>query len=141
MYECKQVAGGKYVLSVDNHQEIVEALGAFCTDKNILAGEVRGLGAVSEAVFRFLDPATKKYVDKAFDEQMEITALIGNISQKDGKPYLHIHLTCGRRDYSCVGGHLLSARVNGACELAVDKWDAEVGRRFDSETGLNLYKL
>ena len=141
MYEYKQVAGGQYVLSVDNHQEIVEALGAFCTDKNILAGEVRGLGAVSDAVFRFLDPATKKYVDKTFDEQMEITALVGNISQKDGKPYLHIHLTCGRRDYSCVGGHLLSARVNGACELVVDKWDAEVGRRFDSETGLNLYKL
>ncbi|MBO4427070.1 MAG: DNA-binding protein [Bacteroidales bacterium] len=141
MYEYKQVAEGRFVLSVGNHQEIVEALGAFCEEKKIFAGEVRGLGAVSRAVFRFLDPATKKYVDKAFDEQMEITALVGNISEKDGKPYLHIHLTCGRRDYSCVGGHLLSARVNGACELTVDKWDAEVGRRFDSETGLNLYKL
>lgn len=141
MYEYKQVADGRYVLSIKNHQEILEALGAFCAEKNILAGEVRGLGAVSGATFRFLDPATKKYVDQAFDEQMEITALVGNISEKDGKPYLHVHLTCGRRDYSCVGGHLLCARINGACELVVDKWDAPVGRRVDDETGLNLYKF
>lgn len=141
MYKYKQVAEGQFVLSIDNHQEIVEALGAFCAEKNILAGEVRGIGAISEAVFRFLDPATKKYVDKAFDEQMEITALVGNISEKDGKPYLHIHLTCSRHDYSCVGGHLLSARINGACELVVDKWDVPVGRQFDDETGLNLYKF
>ena len=141
MYKYKQVVEGQYALSIDNHQEIVEALGAFCAEKNILAGEVRGIGAISEVVFRFLDPVTKKYVDKAFDEQLEITALIGNISEKDGKPYLHIHLTCSRHDYSCLGGHLLSARINGACELVVDKWDAPVGRQYDDETGLNLYKF
>jgi hypothetical protein len=41
-----------------------------------------------------------------------------------------------------VGGHHLSARVNGACELLVDQFgDTEVGRKFDEETGLNLYDL
>ena len=140
MFQAIQTTPGRYVLSVDNHQEIVAALAAFCKEKGILAGEIRGLGAVGRAVFRFLDPATKQYVDQAFEEQLEITSLIGNISVKDGNPYLHIHLTCGRRDYTCVGGHLLNATVNGACELVVDDWGpAAVGRRFDSETGLNLY--
>ncbi len=37
-------------------------------------------------------------------------------------------------------GHLLSARINGACELLVDKFgDTKVGRKFDEETGLYLY--
>ena len=141
MYRYQQVSEGRYVLSIDNHQEILAALGAFCAEKGILAGEVRGLGAVGSAVFRFLDPATRQYVDRAFDEQMEITALIGNISEKDGKPYLHVHLTCGRRDYTCVGGHLLRAVINGAWELVVEQWPAPLGRRFDPETGLNLYDL
>ena len=141
MYQYKAVAEGRYVLSLDNHVEIVEALGAFCEEKGILAGNIQGIGAVSEATFRFLDPATRQYVDKTFAEQMEITSLVGNISRKDGKPYLHLHLTCGRRDYTCVGGHLLKARINGACELLVDAFQVPVGRYFDEETGLNLYQF
>ena len=107
-----------------------------------MAGTILGLGAINEATFRFLNPATKRYVDKTFAEQMEITNLTGNISEKDGKPYLHIHLTCSRRDYSCVGGHLLNARINGACELLISSFgDMKVGRKFDDETGLNLYEF
>lgn len=141
MYQYKEVADGKYVLSLDNHVEIAEALCAFCKEKDILAGSINGLGAINEATFRFLNPATKQYVDKTFAEQMEITNLTGNISQKDGKPYLHLHITASRSDYSCIGGHLLSARINGACELFVEAYDASVGRRFDEETGLNLYSF
>ena len=132
-------SGDKYVLSIDNHVEISAALATFCEEMDIRCGAVYGIGAISEATFRFLDPATKSYVDKTFAEQMEITNLTGNISRKDGKTYLHLHLTCSRRDYTCVGGHMLTARVNGACELVVERFSCEAGRRFDPETGLNLY--
>ena len=142
MYKYKEVKEGTFVLSIDNHQLLMAALADFCTAKGILAGSINGIGAISEATFRFLDPATKKYVDKTFAEQMEITALIGNISEKDGAPYLHVHVTAGRRDYSCIGGHLLEARINGACELVVESWPGTaLGRYADQETGLNLYKL
>ena len=140
MYQYTEVSDNKYVLSLDNHVEIMTALAAFCKEKEIYAGSVSGIGAVSEATFRFLDPATKQYVDQTFSEQMEITNLTGNISIKDGESYLHVHVTAGRRDYTCVGGHLLRARINGACELLVEDFiDGWTGRRFDAETGLNLY--
>ena len=132
----------RYIVSLDNHVELVEAIGAFCREKGILSGQITGIGAVSEASFRFLDPATKQYVDKTFAEQMEITNITGNISNKDGQLYLHIHITCSRRDYTCVGGHLLSARINGACELLIDDFGScHVGRYADAETGLNLYEF
>lgn len=142
MYQYKEVPGNRFVLSIANHEEIVAALQAFCKEKGILAGRVDGFGAVCEATFRFLDPGTMKYVDKTFTEQMEITNLCGNISEKDSEPYLHIHLTCSRHDYSCIGGHLLTARINGACELTVEQFpDVEIGRYKDPGTGLNLYKF
>lgn len=132
----------RYILSLDNHVNIMEALAAFCKEKEIFTGKVSGIGAICSATFRFLDPATKTYVDKTFEEQMEITNLTGNISCKDNKPYLHVHITASRRDYSCIGGHLLEARVNGACELYVeDYYLTHTGRRPDEETGLNLYKF
>ena len=140
MYKYKQ-SGNTYVLSLDNHVEITEALAAFCEEKGIKSGSIDGLGAVSEATFRYLNPATMNYVDKTFKEQMELTSVVGNISRKDGKPYLHIHITASRSDYTCIGGHLLTARINGACELFVTDLGVEVGRQLDSEIGINLYKL
>ena len=140
MYQYKEVKENRFVLSLDNRVEVAEALQAFCREKGILAGMVSGLGAVSEATFRYLDPNTLQYVDKTFREQMEITNLTGNISQKDGQPYLHLHITASRSDYRCIGGHLLTARINGACELYVEAFPNQfVGRRQDPETVINLY--
>ena len=138
MYQYR-ISGDKYVLSLDNHVEISSVLAVFCRDVDIRCGAVSGIGAISEATFRFLDPTTKKYVDKTFSEQMEITNLTGNISLKNGNVYLHLHVTASRRDYTCIGGHLLTARVNGACELVVERFSCKAGRRFDEETGLYLY--
>ncbi|MGI5847876.1 MAG: PPC domain-containing DNA-binding protein [Candidatus Cryptobacteroides sp.] len=138
MYKFKQ-SGDTYVVSINNHQEVATALTAFCAEQSIRAGEIHGLGAVCEATLRFLDPVTKQYVDKTFREQMEVSNLVGNISEKERKVYLHLHATLCRADYSVVGGHLLSAVLNGAFELVVRKIDLELGRRFDAETGLNLY--
>ncbi len=140
MYTYQQ-SGDTYVVSIDNHKEIVAAIKAFCEEQGIKAGEITGLGAINEATLRFLNPATKKYVDKTYSEQMEVASLVGNISQKDGEVYLHIHVTLGRSDYSVVGGHLLSATLNGACELIIRKLDCAPGRHFDEETGLFLYTL
>lgn len=142
MYKYLSTKDGRYILSIDNHEEISAALADFCRKKGVRSGIVGGIAAISQATFRFLDPATKTYVDKTFDEQMEITCLAGNISTKDGEVYLHLHVTASRRDYGCIGGHLLTARVNGACELYVEDYGLDgVGRKFDPETGLNLYEF
>lgn len=74
-----------------------------------------------------------------FDEQMEIAALTGNVSEMDGKIYLHLHVTLGRTDYTALAGHLLSARINGAGEIFITPFDAATPRRYDPETGLNIY--
>ena len=55
--------GDTFVVSIENHQEVVAALAAFCEEQGILAGEITGIGAVNSATLRFLDPATKLYVD------------------------------------------------------------------------------
>ena len=137
-YACKD---NKYVLSLDNHVSIIEALTKFCAEKGILSGSISGLGAVNTATFRYLNPATMVYVDKTFNEQMELTSIVGNISRKDGSVYLHVHVTASRSDYSCIGGHLLDARIFGACELFIEDYGLEVGRCPDPETGLNHYKF
>lgn len=140
MYTYKHF-DNKFIVSIQNRVEITKAITAFVEEHDIRAGAVYGIGAVNEAVLRFYDPTTKEYVDKSFPEQLEISNLTGNISTMEGKPYIHLHITLGRSDYTAITGHLLTANIHGAGELVIEKLDGEVGRRYDDETGLNLYKL
>lgn len=138
MYSCKKFEN-TFILDINNGEEITAALNKFCEDHKIWAGSIIGLGAVKEATLRFFDPETKRYVDKTFSEQMEICNLTGNISQMHGEVYLHLHITLGREDYSVIGGHLLSAVINGVGEFIVQKIDGNVNRIHNPSRGLNLY--
>ena len=133
--------GGRYVLSLANNCEVVNAITAFCKEMEIVAGAISGIGAVDKATLRFFNPQTKKYVYKTFCEQMEIAALVGNVSTLDGVPYLHLHVTFGREDYSAIAGHLLSATLCGAGEIVVEPYAGSLPRRFDEALGLNVYDI
>ena len=136
-----QAFGDRYVLSLENHVEITKALTMFCEEKQIKAGVIHGIGAVGKATLRFFDPHTKQYIDKTFQEQMEIACLIGNISQKEGKPYLHLHITLGRLDYSALAGHLLEATLSGAGEFVIEAFEGSLECYYNTSIGLNLYQL
>ncbi len=140
MYKYRQI-DNKYIVSIDNHTEIADALLSFCSEMGIKSGSISGIGAIDSMTLRFFNPATKKYVDKQFDEQMEIASLLGNVSSLDGKTYLHLHIVAGRSDYSTLGGHLLSAHLSGAGEFFVEDFGENVERIYSEEIGLNIYKL
>ncbi|KYH07275.1 DNA-binding protein [Chryseobacterium cucumeris] len=128
-----------YLLSLDNHSYIIETLTDFIQDQNIQAGEVTGIGAVSEATLRFFNPATKKYVDKTFKEQMEVTNISGNVSEIEGKLTLHLHITLGREDYTALAGHLLEAKIQGAAEFIFYPLNTRAVKIKNEEIGINLY--
>lgn len=128
-----------YVLSINNRASIADAMTDFVSQNGIGCGSISGLGAVSDATLRFFDPQTKKYVDRTFNDQMEISNLTGNISTMDGKPYLHLHITLGGSNYNAYAGHLLDGHINGAGEFFVTTVDATINRRHSDEMGINLF--
>lgn len=128
-----------YMVSLKNQSDIVESLTDFIISQNIQAGEVTGIGAVSEATLRFFTPSTKNYADKTFKEQMEVTNISGNVSVIEGKPMLHLHITLGREDYSALAGHLLEAKILGAAEFIFYPLNTRVVKVKNEETGINLY--
>lgn len=130
-----------YVVSVDNHAEIASTLHQACNDLNITGGDIIGIGAVNQATLRCFNPATKEYVDKTFNEQMEIANLTGNVGVLNGKIYLHLHITLGKTDYTALAGHLLSATLNGAGEFVINKYPGDVPRYYNNQIGLNMYRF
>lgn len=130
-----------YVVSVNNHEEVAAVLERVCNDLNITGGDIIGLGAVNSATLRCFNPATKEYVDKTFNEQMEIANLTGNVGVLNGKIYLHLHITLGKTDYTALAGHLLRATLNGAGEFVINRYSGEVPRYHNDQIGLNMYRF
>ncbi|MDO9550809.1 MAG: DNA-binding protein [Methanoregula sp.] len=130
--------GQTFILRIDRGEEIVGTLVQFCTDQKITLGTVQGIGAVGNAVIGLFETKTKEYHTTTLSGDYEITSLLGNITTKESKLYLHLHATLSDASYHAFGGHLTSAVVSGTCELFIHTFDDTLGRRFDADVGLNV---
>jgi len=130
---------GAYIVSIEDRASLLGALTDFVVSQKLQAGQITGIGATNQATLRFFDPSSKRYVDKTFREQMEISNLSGNISVADGKLLLHLHITLGRQDYTALAGHLLDANVRGAAEFFVYPIASTVVKVKNEAVGLYFY--
>ena len=131
--------GSKYVVRIDKGEEIVTCLEQVVGKNNIQLGFVEGIGAVNEAQIGLFAAEIKQYQSTTITGDLEITSLKGNISTKEGKPYLHLHINLADARYKTYGGHLNRAVVSGTCELIIVEIAGTVERKFSNEVGLNLY--
>ena len=121
--------------------KIPEGLVHLAVEANVRCAKVEAIGGVRELNLAYYNHGTKKYEEHSFREFMEVTSLLGNVTQSDGKPFLHVHGTFGRRDLSVVAGHVVSATVFPLLEVVVTPTKNIAVRRFDEELGLKvIYK-
>ena len=126
-----------YLLVLEKGEEIVSALTQFAQKTNVVCATVSGIGATDEAEVGVFDTFEREYYSKQIKAMAEITALCGNITQKDGKPYVHLHVTLATM-FDVVGGHLTKAIVSATAELFVQAFPIATNRQFDSKVGINL---
>ena len=129
-----------YVVRLDPGEEIVERLTELVDREGIQLGSVSALGASNDVTIGIFSTVEKKYSSRRYQGDFEISALVGNVSRKDGAPYLHLHITIGDPVTGQVhAGHLSSAVISATLELFLQVWDGQVGRRFSEDVGLNLF--
>lgn len=133
--------GDKYVVRLDKGEEIVYSLLKLCAWKDIKVAQVTGIGAVGEVTAGLFDTEKKEFISHTWTGDMEITALTGNITTKERKPYEHLHITVAGRDGMARGGHLKRAVVSATAELFLTVADGTVEREMSDEIGLNLMKF
>jgi len=106
-----------YALKLEAGEEIVGSIAAFAADQGVRAGAILGLGAVGETELGFFVRADGSYVRRTFAGEHEIGMLIGNLSELDGKPFPHCHVTIAGEDFVAHTGHLFRGVVTVTCEI------------------------
>ena len=129
------------VIRMDRGEEICGTLAAICEKEDVELAEVSALGAVDRAEMAIYDVPSKTFFRKTFEGPMEIGSLVGSVTRKDGKPYLHLHGVVCDSELAAHGGHIASMRISATCEMIVRIFPGEVGRRMDEAIGLNVFQF
>src|SRR5262245_37605096 len=83
---------------------MLAGLTAAVAELGIEAGTIQVIGALQEAVVGYFDPTTEVYRNNTTGH-VEIASGLGNVSIRDGQPFIHLHLVVSGPDGAAVGGH------------------------------------
>jgi hypothetical protein len=131
--------GRLYLFSLDHDSEIVASITNLAESLRVEAGVVSGIGALQKAEIGYYDQKTHEYRTIEIDRPMEISSLIGNVSIRDGKPFLHAHVTLADSEGNVKGGHLSRGTVFAAEVYLRELIGRPLERCHDPTTDLFLW--
>lgn len=138
----KEVTTGKIFMGRLNHgEDLLEALTRLCQELKIGLGRIEALGAVQRAVLGFYDQDEKVYRTVVLHQPLEIVHLLGNVSLKEGVPFVHAHVALADHSGQTFGGHLYPGTPVFACEMIIQSLEgASLHREREPTTGLPLWR-
>ena len=136
-----KVEEGKIIVRLDRGEEVVSSLLKIIKDENLHGGFVSAIGAADIVEVGLYEVEKQQYKSKRFEGDFEIISCLGNVSRKDGEPYLHLHMSFGDKDFNVYGGHLSYCRISGTFECVIGLAKTAIERMKDSKTGLNIFKI
>jgi uncharacterized protein len=137
IYETGRVALARLAHGAD----LLEELTAVVRQHGFAAAEFRAIGALQRARLAFYDQHARTYGEFALDEELEIAALVGTVTRRDGEPAVHAHATLSASDGRAFGGHVAAGCIIFACEVTMQELLGDVPERsYDETTGLQLWR-
>lgn len=136
-----KVFGNTVVARIDRGEEILDKLRELAEKEQIKLASVQALGATNDFTVGVFNTETKQYAANHFTGSFEIVSLCGTVNTMDGKFYAHLHMSAGNARGEVFGGNLNRAVVSATCEMILTKINGTVDRRFDADTGLNLFRF
>lgn len=133
--------GNKIIARIDKGEEILTTIKEISLKENIKLASVQALGATDEFTVGVYKVDEKKYYANEFKGYFEIVSMTGTINTMNGEFYTHIHMSAGNDKGEVFGGHLNKAVVSATCEMVIDVIDGSVDRKYDEETGLNVFRF
>ncbi|NQU68179.1 MAG: DNA-binding protein [Candidatus Marinimicrobia bacterium] len=136
-----QVDSGQIFITLARGDFINKSLEAVAVKEKLTSGWVHGLGAIDYCELGLYAFENQSYIKKEFLDEYELVNLTGNITLKDGNPFIHSHITIADRQFSAMGGHLFDGKISAAGEFVIVPGNIQITRKFDQNIGLALWCL
>ncbi len=94
-------------------EDVLNGLNEFVGKNGITAGSFTALGAVEKAnVGLFI--GNGQYSTISYGGPLEVLSCVGNVSLKEGKPFIHAHIAIADKKGRAYGGHLMPGCIVSA---------------------------
>lgn len=133
--------GTTYVIRLEREDEIIDSLKTLVEKEKIRGGFFYGLGAVKNVSLGYFDVEKKEYKEKSFEQEFELTSMVGDMAYSGEKIIVHAHVTLAGEDFKVVAGHLNKATVTATTEIVFNPVEGKLSKKTDPITGLNLMDL
>ncbi len=133
--------GRIFIGSLPQGGDLINSIEEFCKKALIQMATFSVIGAVSSATIGAYDQKQQVYVTFKEEAPFEIVSCIGNVSLKDGKPFIHAHILLADEQGKTIGGHLFSETIIYAGEINLQELTGKpMERTYDNNTGLMLWE-
>lgn len=122
--------------------DVLDRLNGLVRQLQVFAGSFTAIGAVERATVGYFI-GDGKYIQISLEGPLEVVSCVGNVSSKEGVPFVHAHITLSDREGRAYGGHLMpGCRVGATFEVALHAYDdIEMRRTLDPATKLFLLNI
>ncbi len=133
--------GRRFMGKLPHGEDFIGSIEEFCAENSIKAASFSAIGAVSSVTYGAYDQTQQVYISFQKHGPFEIVSCSGNVSLKDGKPFVHAHVVLGDEQGNTFGGHLFSETVVYAGEIVIRELEGKpLERAYDETTGLMFWK-
>jgi len=131
----------EYVCRVPYDSDLLLSLKDLASKLQVRSGWINVFGALRKATLLYYLQEEKRFLKNTFDGPLEIASGIGNISTLNEDTIIHCHVVLAGKDGACHGGHLAEGSPVFAVEVHMSELSPPVIRKYDEQTGLNLFDI
>ena len=134
-------ANKELIVRLKHDADLVQSMAELVRSKGIEAGSFTVIGALKRARLGYYDQKNHEYRELKIDSPHEMASCIGNVSLKDGEPFIHAHVVLADETGNTKAGHLLEGVVFAA-EVHLRQLEGpRLERKYDEVTGLSLWNM
>ena len=123
------------VARCERGEDLSACLTKLVKENNIRSGAFQVIGAVRKAKVGIFEHGRYEWVEHI--GALEISSCTGNVTVKEGQPFVHAHAVFGDEKGTIVTGHVgEGCVVDPTAEIHLAVYEGEIRRCVDSNTGL-----
>ena len=128
--------GAAAFVSLARGEDLLAGLGDAIAVLGVEAATLQLIGGLETATLGYFDPEAGQYLTFTTGH-VEIASGLGNVSIRDGSPFIHLHLVVSGPDGECRAGHAMDGCRGFVVEAYLRKLDGEAPVRRQVE-GMSL---
>jgi predicted DNA-binding protein with PD1-like motif len=137
LFECN--GNKELMVRLVHDADLIQSITELARSRRVEAGSFMAIGALKHARLGYYDQKNHEYHEIKIDSPHEMASCVGNISLKDGEPFVHAHVVLADETGNTKAGHLLEGIVFAA-EVHLRQLEClKLERKYDELTGLSLW--